>query len=339
AYACQPTSGPPALASSCQSSVLAFSPRLQLGQPLKQAGGSGPSLPLSYLYAAVAALPPCKQHEAPRHKLAAGGSGAGLRRPPLHKRSLASRQGMQAAAAAAAAGESRAPSGYEGSGAPGASASGASECRSSLSHATTPSWRSRSFPHGCQRPESSRTNASACGHLPGVPESAVPEGAARRLPPLPLEARWAAVGQRNPGAPPSELQHLRSIDPEVDEANALLVESFLNVKKSLLSEVPVSDDGYLASSQPSGSLQGGSFYPGSEVTISRSAVPVPRTGGSQATRSAGHQSALSARSPRNLASLGSNNNNSNHNNNNHNNNNNSEVRSAIRSVGSSVRYA
>ncbi|CAE8624491.1 unnamed protein product, partial [Polarella glacialis] len=269
--------------SECPVQVLAFSPRLQLGQPLKQAGGSGPSLPLSYLYAAVAALPPCKQHEAPRHKLAAGGSGAGLRRPPLHKRSLASRQGMQAAAAAAAAGESRAPSGYEGSGAPGASASGASECRSSLSHATTPSWRSRSFPHGCQRPESSRTNASACGHLPGVPESAVPEGAARRLPPLPLEARWAAVGQRNPGAPPSELQHLRSIDPEVDEANALLVESFLNVKKSLLSEVPVSDDGYLASSQPSGSLKGGSFYPGSEVTISRSAVPVPRTGGSQAT--------------------------------------------------------
>ncbi|CAJ1394306.1 unnamed protein product [Effrenium voratum] len=43
--------------------------------------------------------------------------------------------------------------------------------------------------------------------------------------------------KRSRFAPKSELERLERIDPEVDEANAVLVESFLNVKRSLGAEV------------------------------------------------------------------------------------------------------
>lgn len=56
----------------------------------------------------------------------------------------------------------------------------------------------------------------------------------RRLPPLPLEARWAQV--RRPGAPSSELRRLEEAESEVCEANAMLVESFLNVKRRACEE-------------------------------------------------------------------------------------------------------
>mmetsp|Transcript_91489 Transcript_91489/g.296080 ORF Transcript_91489/g.296080 Transcript_91489/m.296080 type:complete len:373 (+) Transcript_91489:71-1189(+) len=95
-------------------------------------------------------------------------------------------------------------------------------CGSALSHATTPSWRSRSFPprlHG----------AAATMLARAEPGSA--SAAARRLPELPMEVRWAAQGLRAGGAAPSELRHLNDADSEVCEANAMLVESFLNVKR------------------------------------------------------------------------------------------------------------
>eukprot|EP00931_Biecheleriopsis_adriatica_P122518 TRINITY_DN97515_c0_g1_i1.p1 TRINITY_DN97515_c0_g1~~TRINITY_DN97515_c0_g1_i1.p1 ORF type:complete len:325 (+),score=59.86 TRINITY_DN97515_c0_g1_i1:27-1001(+) len=108
-----------------------------------------------------------------------------------------------------------------------------------LSHATTPSWRSRSFPphYGTAAVPGSPGAADVLDTLEPLEENAV----VRRLPPLPLEARWAAVGKRSLLAPASELQRLKSIDPDVDEANAMLVESFLNVKRSLTSEVPDSE--------------------------------------------------------------------------------------------------
>jgi len=106
---------------------------------------------------------------------------------------------------------------------PGSSASRPAST-STVSHATTPSWRSRSFPPRLQpleaeaRPSASRDSAS------GASDSG-------------LEARWAAVskGRSGPGsvAPSlrSEMRYLEQADSEVCGANAMLVESFLNVKR------------------------------------------------------------------------------------------------------------
>ncbi|CAJ1452757.1 unnamed protein product [Effrenium voratum] len=87
-----------------------------------------------------------------------------------------------------------------------------SEC---LSHATTPSWRSSKE----VSVESPGSSSARC-----------------RLSPF-LEKRWEAMEKRSRFAPKSELERLERIDPEVDEANAVLVESFLNVKRSLGAEV------------------------------------------------------------------------------------------------------
>jgi len=89
------------------------------------------------------------------------------------------------------------------------------KCGSKISHATTPSWRSRSFPPVCPATGSAEATSKRTR---------------LRLPPLPDEARWLGVlGKR--GQPPTEVAHLREIDEDVCEANALLVESFLNVKR------------------------------------------------------------------------------------------------------------
>jgi len=82
-----------------------------------------------------------------------------------------------------------------------------------LSHATTPSWRSRSFPANYRAPR-----AAPEGNKDGAePQQAPPR---YRLPPLPSEAR-------GPRAPSSEARYLRKIASEVNEANAMLAESFL----------------------------------------------------------------------------------------------------------------
>ncbi|CAE7175858.1 unnamed protein product, partial [Symbiodinium pilosum] len=50
--------------------------------------------------------------------------------------------------------------------------------------------------------------------------------------------RWVVEEQRYRSVPQSELDRLDKIEPDVDEANAMLVESFLNVKRSLGAEAP-----------------------------------------------------------------------------------------------------
>lgn len=100
----------------------------------------------------------------------------------------------------------------------------------SLSHATTPSWRSRPS-QATPSAASQGTSEMAC--KPAM----MAESVRPRLSPL-LEARWTVVEQRYRGVPQSELDRLDRIDPEVDEANAMLVESFLNVKRSLGAEAP-----------------------------------------------------------------------------------------------------
>ena len=121
--------------------------------------------------------------------------------------------------------------------------------RSVLSHATTPSWRSRSK----QVSEVDGEEADGIGPL-----------ARNRLTPL-LEKRWTALERSPPIVPKSELERLEHIDPEVDEANAMLVESFLNVKRSVGSdlEAPSQRSGdpsmssYSVSKPPMGSASGG----------------------------------------------------------------------------------
>lgn len=106
---------------------------------------------------------------------------------------------------------------------------------SCLSHATTPSWRSTSRPPcfvGALVDTSSGSRSggrscsgigSCCGSRPGYSASIC----------QPLEARWAAVG-RGSGCPSlSEVRHLEEASTEVCLANAMLVDSFLNVKRKM----------------------------------------------------------------------------------------------------------
>jgi len=132
---------------------------------------------------------------------------------------------------------------------------GCRECQSFLSHATTPSWRSRSFPpHVLKKlavESSSQVSHSRCGHEASSDKAQVQER--RRLPSLPDEARRSS--------PPSEVALLGDIASEVNEANALLVESFLNVKRRTMPEdldVPFSDAAPRApsSSKPPGGSGG-----------------------------------------------------------------------------------
>lgn len=103
-----------------------------------------------------------------------------------------------------------------------------------LSHATTPSWRSRSFPpHLMARSRKLRMPSVAeddvaCMKTRSAEDGASPE-VARRRPPLPAEARWTRVYR----PPRSEVQRLNDVDSEIQEANAMLVESFLNVKRRM----------------------------------------------------------------------------------------------------------
>lgn len=98
---------------------------------------------------------------------------------------------------------------------------------SGASHATTPSWRSRSFP----RRLVARTGTDVSVDEQSGTTASSEASRVRRLPPLPMEARWASSESHRRGAPSSELHRLDEVDSEVCEANAMLVESFLNVKR------------------------------------------------------------------------------------------------------------
>lgn len=103
-----------------------------------------------------------------------------------------------------------------------------------LSHATTPSWRSRSFPPNF---------LAKCRAAQEKTEQEDTAGKVRRLPALPDEAR----PQR--GSPPSEVALLSDIASEVHQANALLVESYLNVKRRPISrQGPLSAGSFAAAS-------------------------------------------------------------------------------------------
>lgn len=93
------------------------------------------------------------------------------------------------------------------------------DCASQLSHATTPSWRSRTFPANFLPRRREVQDSKDCNVQLDV------SAKTRRLPALPEEAR-----PQN-RCPPSEVAHLSEIASDVHEANALLVESFLNVKR------------------------------------------------------------------------------------------------------------
>ncbi|CAK8990385.1 unnamed protein product [Durusdinium trenchii] len=154
-----------------------------------------------------------------------------------------------------------------------------------LSHATTPSWRSRSK-QVSQPLEGREDVADGKADLP------------RRRSPL-LEKRWTAVENQRM-APRSELDRLEHIDPDVDEANAMLVESFLNVKRSLGAEMNE------ATSQCSQTIPSASSY-----FISKPHGTTPRAGqGNQGgLQQAGYQVLTSLPVPplsaRNTSALGS----------------------------------
>mmetsp|Transcript_72825 Transcript_72825/g.115265 ORF Transcript_72825/g.115265 Transcript_72825/m.115265 type:complete len:372 (+) Transcript_72825:53-1168(+) len=97
------------------------------------------------------------------------------------------------------------------------------QCPSEISHATTPSWRSRSFPPHYRRIDVDSN--SVCSNARATPE---PVGGRQRLPPLPDDATQRRM------SPLSEVVRLTDIDSQVHEANAMLVESFLNVKRRAL---------------------------------------------------------------------------------------------------------
>merc|ERR1719265_1440063 len=79
-----------------------------------------------------------------------------------------------------------------------------------LSHATTPSWRSRSFPANYRAPRAAPQSEGSKDRTELQQAQAPPR---HRLPPLPSEAR-------GPRAPSSEAQYLGRIASEVNEANA-----------------------------------------------------------------------------------------------------------------------
>lgn len=112
---------------------------------------------------------------------------------------------------------------------------------SSLSHATTPSWRSRSFPPHLGTDVHGRTasDAGSCVRR-GAQGSADGRDVRRGLrPPLPDEAR--GVQPKDQVGPLSEAEFLKNIDPAVEEGNALLVQSFLNVKRREFSQSSVAE--------------------------------------------------------------------------------------------------
>lgn len=150
-----------------------------------------------------------------------------LRRPPMPRRAGRGRSHLQGDAAFASKDSN----------------CGASECStefsegykeqsdncngSVLSHATTPSWRSRSFPRNF-KPAGAAPKAEASKDN-GEPQQ-VPMTQRRRLPPLPSEAR-------GPKGPTSEVRYLGCISSEVNEANAMLADSFIGAKRRPESDV------------------------------------------------------------------------------------------------------
>jgi len=141
---------------------------------------------------------------------------------------------------------------------------GNNSCQGSvLSHATTPSWRSRSFPPHYRAPGAA---PKADGSKDKVEPQAGPQK--HRLPPLPSEAR-------GPKGPSSEVRYLGCIASEVNEANAMLADSFIGAKRR-----PDSDASYQGSfagggsrlqaglsAIPEGQSQCGSYEPGAHLMV------------------------------------------------------------------------
>lgn len=123
-----------------------------------------------------------------------------------------------------------------------------------ITHATTPSWRSRSFPPAIDPATSVPINSMQAASIQTAPR--------RRLPPLPDEAR-----QANPYSTPSEVRHLDHIDSAVHEANAMLVESFLNVKRKMSNRLLSGSGSYVDSTLPTASVESHD-WPASSVPIS-----------------------------------------------------------------------
>lgn len=141
------------------------------------------------------------------------------------------------------------------------------QCPSEISHATTPSWRSRSFPPH-YRPIDVQSNPAVSSSARATPES----GCSRRpLPPLPEDAT------RRRSTPLSEVVRLTEIDSQVHEANAMLVESFLNVKRRPLPEPMTASESSFNSScsstERSGSKSRGTSAPSSARRYLRKARP------------------------------------------------------------------
>eukprot|EP00927_Polykrikos_kofoidii_P075066 TRINITY_DN7111_c0_g4_i1.p1 TRINITY_DN7111_c0_g4~~TRINITY_DN7111_c0_g4_i1.p1 ORF type:complete len:339 (-),score=52.30 TRINITY_DN7111_c0_g4_i1:44-967(-) len=157
-------------------------------------------------------------------------TSARLQRHKLAPRELGEALSARGSSGDGAGGSSASSCGGRGGGCGGCSVAGSSVTgsgsgRRPLSDATTPSWRSRSFPANHQRSQVSSSAVSSDA------DREMPASARSRLPPLPLEARWAATGAQRVRGATSEMRWLDGIDSEVNEANAMLVESFLNVKR------------------------------------------------------------------------------------------------------------
>merc|ERR1719321_589371 len=132
---------------------------------------------------------------------------------------------------------------------------------SAVSHATTPSWRSRSFPPNFKH-SGSRDNGEQ-------QQATVTER--QRLPPLPSEAR-------GPKRPCSEVRYLGSIASEVNEANGMLADSFIASKRRTDSDASFQSSfacGHGGGARPQAELsailegqsQCGSYAPGSHFSV------------------------------------------------------------------------
>eukprot|EP00929_Paragymnodinium_shiwhaense_P104123 TRINITY_DN6816_c0_g1_i1.p1 TRINITY_DN6816_c0_g1~~TRINITY_DN6816_c0_g1_i1.p1 ORF type:complete len:398 (-),score=53.34 TRINITY_DN6816_c0_g1_i1:87-1280(-) len=191
---------------------------------------------------------------------------------------------------------------------------GADDCASLLSgssvlsHATTPSWRScyggcergaggsssSSYADGSAGPKDNRSRQREVGSRPSedaLSASSAASGMSRRKPPLPAEARWEKL--QSATGPASELRKLAELDSEVGEANAQLVDAFLNVKRRPSPSVSEASSEFTASESfcgsesavPRRSDRSGAHRsrPGSERSSQRQMHQRPPLGGGLAT--------------------------------------------------------
>jgi hypothetical protein len=115
------------------------------------------------------------------------------------------------------------------SGRPGSSTG--KDFASVVSHATTPSWRSRSFP--VRRPSASgfETPRTIPEDMMDAEQQSLGFDEVCKFGGVASESRWANTLTQSRGAPSSELQRLDEIATVVIEANSQLVNAYLNVKR------------------------------------------------------------------------------------------------------------